>query len=86
MKTFIGLGLAASLAALAFAQTKTHFHLASQNKGLPKGGNFKREFLTCQETYGGGSVTCGGSSSHYCYDPTQGEVSTTILSVSLEFT
>jgi hypothetical protein len=69
MKTFISLGLAASLATLTFTHTKTKHNPVGDSK-------IKRGFLTCQETYGGGSITCGETStSHYCYDPTLGEVS-----------
>jgi hypothetical protein len=35
----------------------------------------KRAYLTCVETYGGGSTICGDpSSSHFCYDPSLGDV------------
>jgi hypothetical protein len=66
MKTFINLGLAASLVTLTIAGTT--FHDPTLDLKI------KRGFFTCQETYGGGSTTCGGNSSHYCYDPTLGEV------------
>ena len=68
MKTSITLGFSASLITLTLAQTQTE-HRSVGDYSL------KRGFETCQETYGGGSVTCGDSSSHYCYDPTLGEVS-----------
>jgi hypothetical protein len=66
MKTFISLGLTASLATLSIAGTTFHDLIGDLK--------IKRGFLTCQETYGDGSTTCGGSNSHYCYDPTLGEV------------
>jgi hypothetical protein len=34
----------------------------------------KRDYLSCQQTYGGSSVTCGNSTSHFCYDPALDEV------------
>ena len=69
MKPFISLGLAASLATLTVADITEHKTIGSED---PK---IKRGFLTCKETYGGGSITCGDINSHYCYDPTLGEVS-----------
>ncbi|TVY59643.1 hypothetical protein LSUE1_G008202, partial [Lachnellula suecica] len=36
--------------------------------------SLKRAYLTCEQTYGGGSTTCGDpSTSHFCYDPTIGD-------------
>lgn len=69
---------------------KTHFtshsleiHVLHHNKALHPN---KRDFLTCEETYGEGAISCGGSDSQYCYDPTIGEVSfLMICSVSLCF-
>jgi hypothetical protein len=69
MKTFMSLSFAASFATLTFAQATATGH------NPVAGFKIKRGFLTCQETYGGGSITCGGISSHYCYDPTLGEAS-----------
>lgn len=69
MKTFINLGLAASLATLTLADLTEHSPVKVGDLKV------KRGFLTCQETYGGGSITCGDSSSHFCYDPTLGEAS-----------
>jgi hypothetical protein len=71
MKTFISLGLAATFATISFADLSVTYH-----DPLPD-LKVKRSFLTCQETYGGGSITCGSDSSHYCYDPTLGEVGST---------
>lgn len=34
---------------------------------------YKRDYLTCQQTYGGGSMTCGDDTSHFCFDPTRQE-------------
>ncbi|KAH7364380.1 hypothetical protein BKA65DRAFT_491164 [Rhexocercosporidium sp. MPI-PUGE-AT-0058] len=67
MKAFMNIGLAASLANLSLASLTTHNPL----NGLKP----KRALLTCLETYGGGSMTCGGIDSLFCYDPTVGEVS-----------
>ncbi|PVH88393.1 hypothetical protein DL98DRAFT_509099 [Cadophora sp. DSE1049] len=65
MKTFIAVGLVASLAEISLASLTNH---SPMNKLKPK-----RALLTCLETYGGGSVTCGGADSLYCYDPALGE-------------
>ncbi|TAQ84834.1 hypothetical protein B7494_g6828 [Chlorociboria aeruginascens] len=35
--------------------------------------HIRRDFETCQETYGGGSENCGDADDHFCYDPTLGE-------------
>ncbi|KAH7417124.1 hypothetical protein BKA64DRAFT_768911 [Cadophora sp. MPI-SDFR-AT-0126] len=65
MKTFINIGLAATFANLSLATLTNH----SPMKRLQP----KRALLTCLETYGGGSVNCGGDDSLFCYDPTLGE-------------
>ncbi len=64
MKTVISL----CLATLSLAQNLNTIHAPSNELKT------KRGFLTCQETYGGGSTTCGGATSRFCYDPTLGEV------------
>jgi hypothetical protein len=74
MKTFINLGLAASIATLTLADLTEHSPVHVGDLKV------KRGFLTCQETYGGGSITCGDSNSHFCYDPTLGEVSPPVQS------
>ena len=40
----------------------------------PVSTNHKRELMSCDETYGAGSVQCGDASAGMCYKPTQGEV------------
>ncbi|KAH9219058.1 hypothetical protein DL95DRAFT_443760 [Leptodontidium sp. 2 PMI_412] len=65
MKTYIDLGLAAALANLSLASLTNHSPL---NRFNPK-----RALLTCLETYGGSSITCGGTDSLFCYDPALGE-------------
>jgi hypothetical protein len=72
MKTFISLGLAASFAGLSFAQNSDSDSTTLYSE--IGDSNIKRDFLTCEDTYGGGSITCGNSTSRYCYDPTLGEV------------
>lgn len=69
MKTFINAGVAATLVNISLASLTHHSPI---NKLKPK-----RALLTCLETYGGGSITCGNDDSLYCYDPTLGEVSRT---------
>lgn len=66
MKTFASLGVAASLASLSLASLTSHSPLNALRT--------KRALMTCVETYGGGSITCGAPGSPYCYDPTLGEV------------
>ncbi|KAK0118985.1 hypothetical protein ONS95_007852 [Cadophora gregata] len=65
MKTFINIGFTASLINLTLASVTNHSRM---NAAKPK-----RALLTCLETYGGGSVDCGGQDSLFCYDPTLGE-------------
>ncbi|CZR50802.1 uncharacterized protein PAC_00676 [Phialocephala subalpina] len=65
MKSFICIGLAATLAALATAESTSHRSI-QQSK-------LKRAYYTCQETYGAGSISCGPVDNHYCYNPTLGE-------------
>lgn len=35
----------------------------------------RRQLLTCEATYGAGSLQCGGDNSTMCYNPTIGQVS-----------
>jgi len=65
MKTFINAGVAATLVNISLTSL-THHSPINQLKP-------KRALLTCLETYGGGSITCGNDDSLYCYDPTLGE-------------
>ncbi|KUJ22488.1 uncharacterized protein LY89DRAFT_300658 [Mollisia scopiformis] len=65
MKSFFTIGFTATFATLAMAESTAHRSL-HQSK-------IKRGFLTCEQTYGGGSITCGAVDSHYCYNPTVGE-------------
>jgi hypothetical protein len=59
-----------ALASLAAAQADSTYHDPLNLFTL------RRSYLTCQETYGGGSEICGDpATSHYCYDPTLGDVS-----------
>ena len=67
MKTFVNVGIAATLVNISLASL-THHSPINQLKP-------KRALLTCLETYGGGSITCGNDDSLYCYDPSLGEVS-----------
>ncbi|KAB8302467.1 hypothetical protein EYC80_005873 [Monilinia laxa] len=53
-----------------FTTHSTEIHALHHNKALHLN---KRDFLTCEQTYGGGSIPCGGGDSKYCYDPTIGE-------------
>ncbi|KAM0167461.1 hypothetical protein ACHAQE_000354 [Botrytis cinerea] len=53
-----------------FTSHSTEIHALHHNKAPHPN---KRDFLTCEETYGEGSIPCGGSDSKYCYDPTIGE-------------
>lgn len=64
-----------------FTNAKSHFtshstetHTLHHPKALHPN---KKDFLTCEQTYGGASIECGGSDSTYCYNPTIGEVSFT---------
>lgn len=59
-----------------FTSHSTEIHALHHNKAPHPN---KRDFLTCEETYGEGSIPCGGSDSKYCYDPTIGEVSCLFL-------
>jgi hypothetical protein len=34
----------------------------------------KRQLMTCDQTYGAGSVVCGGAGSTFCYNPGAGQV------------
>lgn len=43
----------------------------------------KREVMTCDETYGNGSIPCGESESSWCFNPTLGQVSWRIPSYCL---
>jgi hypothetical protein len=72
MKSFFYLGITATLATLAIAESTFHRSLLQSKQ--------KREFLTCEETYHGGSITCGPAGSHYCYDPMLGEACVPSLS------
>ncbi|KAE8452184.1 hypothetical protein EG329_001651 [Mollisiaceae sp. DMI_Dod_QoI] len=65
MRSFICLGFTATFAAFVGAESTSHSSIYHSK--------LKRDFLTCQETYGGGSTTCGPVGSHFCYDPTVGE-------------
>ncbi|KAG4439883.1 hypothetical protein IFR05_004659 [Cadophora sp. M221] len=65
MRTSMNIGFAAALANLSVASLMSR----SPINGLKP----KRALLTCLETYGGGSITCGGVDSLFCYDPTLGE-------------
>jgi hypothetical protein len=74
MKSLVGFAFAAVLATSATADSTFH----SPVEGLQA----KRAYLTCQESYGGGSITCGDANSLYCYDPTLGEVCPASTSLS----
>jgi hypothetical protein len=66
MKSLVSFAFATAL--VTFATAKTTFH--SPIEGIEA----KRAYLTCQESYGDGSITCGDANSLYCYNPTLGEV------------
>ncbi|KAF7913853.1 uncharacterized protein EAF01_000259 [Botrytis porri] len=53
-----------------FTSHTTEIHALHHNKALHPN---KRDFLSCEQTWGEGSIPCGGSDSKYCYDPTIGE-------------
>jgi hypothetical protein len=40
----------------------------------PFGGVRKRQLLSCEQTYGRGSINCGGSGSTFCFNPSLGQV------------
>ncbi|CZT03456.1 hypothetical protein WAI453_012326 [Rhynchosporium graminicola] len=65
MKNLMKFCLTFSSAITSLAYVTTH----SPVKGLKS----KRALLSCLETYGGGSVTCGGADSLFCYDPSLGD-------------
>lgn len=67
MKSLSCVAAVATLATLTIADSTLHKSLHSLK--------VKRGYLTCQETYGDGSTTCGGIDSHFCYGPSAGEVS-----------
>lgn len=69
MKNFIGFGI-------GFATSFATFSVATTTSRRPFPElKVKRQFLTCFETYGRGSITCGAEDSHFCYNPDLGEVS-----------
>lgn len=72
MKSFFYVGFTATLTTLVIAESTIHRSIHPSKQ--------KRKFLTCQKTYGGGSITCGSADSLYCYNPTLGEVSDLLLS------
>ncbi|KAL2064953.1 hypothetical protein VTL71DRAFT_4093 [Oculimacula yallundae] len=65
MKIVMILGLAVSFINISLASLTTHRAL--------NGVKPKRALLSCLETYGGGSITCGDADSLFCYDPTVGD-------------
>jgi hypothetical protein len=51
--------------------------LAGYSPNAPRGldtVNRKRQLPTCDQTYGTGSVNCGGANSSFCFNPTLGQV------------
>lgn len=80
MKKATTLLLTLTLTTLITASTNTLFSPVTDQRslalGLTPNPRLKRQYESCQATYGGGSVTCGEEGvSRYCYDPTKGEVS-----------
>jgi hypothetical protein len=72
--------LVLAFAAIALAGTPTNHRPAHPNPLSKRSlGSIHiskllgRDFLSCEDTYGGGSVTCGDSTSHDCYDPSMGQ-------------
>lgn len=59
-----------------FTSHSAEVHALHHSKALHPN---KRDLLSCEQTYGEGSIPCGGSDSKYCYDPTIGEVSRLFL-------
>ncbi|KAK0731204.1 hypothetical protein B0H67DRAFT_63749 [Lasiosphaeris hirsuta] len=51
--------------------------LASSAEQKPLGGrlppNVKRQFMSCEETYGQGWIPCGNENSTFCYGPNHGQ-------------
>ncbi|KAH8586074.1 hypothetical protein B0O99DRAFT_602788 [Bisporella sp. PMI_857] len=59
---------------LFFAATlasPTHHHPAAKYSNHFRE---KRDFLSCEKTYGKGSINCGDENAHFCYNPALGEV------------
>ncbi|KAL3424719.1 hypothetical protein PVAG01_04000 [Phlyctema vagabunda] len=54
-------------------QRMTNVRLEDINAGVGLVLKSKRDDAGCRETYGGGSVVCGGQDSEFCYDPSIGE-------------
>ncbi|KAI1493149.1 hypothetical protein F5X96DRAFT_267151 [Biscogniauxia mediterranea] len=47
---------------------------AKENYAPVFAAGHKRQLMTCEQTYGAGSMQCGGMDSRFCFNPNLGQV------------